>query len=336
MTKAKTKSLPKQAVAYVLRQGEGETFNVAGQVVHVLAGREETNGGYGAVVCEATLDRQPIPLHYHEREYDTWFCTRGRLRIWANGKSRILTEGDFAFVPPNDVHSYQSVAPRTQFFGIVAPGGWEGFFGSAGSEWAEPGLPPENHPFDFSRMGMSMQRYGVMRVPEQIYADVSSGDTTDRALPGGRQSYVLQAGYGQRHRLAGHLSTQVLPRSLCDGVTDIRTIEAGQGASMPAIRHVHTHVNLYLLSGTLSLSLNGEAHVLSAGDFANIPAGTAYATQVESGAARWLLSAANGDGLEFWDELGASTEEFTFGPAREENLAQLLKGSVTSDIGVAG
>lgn len=336
MTKTNAEVLPGRAVAYVLREGEGKSFNVAGQVIRILAGREETNGGYGAVVCEATLDRQPIPLHYHEREYDTWFCTRGRLRIWANGHSRLLTEGDFAFVPPNDVHSYQSVAPRTQFFGLVAPGGWEGFFGSAGTDWDLPGLPLENHPFDFSRMGPAMQRFAVMRTPEATYAELSDGNATDRALPASRKSYVLQAGYGVRRRLAGHLSTQLLPRSLCDGMADMRTIEAGEGAEMPAIRHARTHVNLYLLSGTVSLQLDGQVYQLTAGDFANIPAGTAYATCVESGAARWLLTAANGDGLEFWDQFGVVTTEFTFGPAGSEDLAQFARGNFTADITVAG
>ncbi|MDQ0458151.1 cupin domain-containing protein [Rhizobium paknamense] len=324
--------LPGKAIPYVLRQGQGDVFVVAGQVVRVLAGREETQGGYGAVVCEATLDRQPIPLHFHEREHDTWFCTRGRLRVWANGVSRILTEGDFAYVRPYDVHSYQSVAPRTQFFGIVAPGGWEGFFGNAGSEWHEPGLPPVNHPFDFSRMGMSMQCFGVMRVPEQVYAEVTSGDETDRALPTEPKSYALQAGYGPRHRLAGHLSTQVLSPGLCDGTVDMRTIEAGHGAVMPALAHARTHVTLYLLEGALRLTLNGESHDLRPGDFANIPAGTAYATEVTGVAARWLLSGANGEGLSLWDELGEATEEFTFAPAAGDGWAALAQAAAKADV----
>lgn len=324
------RTLPGKSVAYVLRQGEGDAFNVAGQIITVLAGTDETAGGYGAVVCEATLDRQPIPLHYHEREYDTWFCTRGRLRIWAENSSRILTEGDFAFVPPNAVHAYQSVAPRTQFFGIVAPGGWEGFFEGAGSVWLDPGLPASNHPFDFSRMGPAMQRFGVMRMPEAVYAEVTDGDATDRQLPQQRQSFVLQSGYGPRHRLAGHLATTVLPASLCDDRMEIRTIEAGLGASMPPIRHAETHVNLYLLSGALSLVLDGETYVMGAGDFANIPAGTVYSTQVLSGSARWLLSSANGTGLAFWDSQGVETQEFTFQAAGDQDLRQIL--NPTSDL----
>ncbi|MCO6188435.1 quercetin 2,3-dioxygenase family protein [Rhizobium sp. L1K21] len=312
LEKVTIKQAPGKDVPYILREGEGKCLLVAGQMVHLLAGVEETAGGYGAVVCEATYDRQAIPLHYHEREHDTWLCTRGRLQVWCGEQSRILTEGDFAYVKPYDVHSYRSVAPRTSFFGVVAPGGWEGFFTAAGEEWQEAGLPPENHPFDFSRMGPAMGQYGVMRVDGATYAEATNGDETDRVLPTEPASYILQSGYGLTRRLNGHMSTVVLSRAITEGALDMRTIEAGHGAGMPAIVHAATHVSLYLMSGTLRLTLGGEENILNAGDFANIPAGTAYATRVEGGHARWVLSGANGDGLEFWDRAGAKTQEFVF------------------------
>lgn len=307
-----TKTTGGEPAPYVLKAGEGRCFNVAGQLIRILAGIDETAGGFGAVVCEATYDRQPIPMHFHEREHDTWFCTRGRLRVWFGHHSRVLTDGDFAYVPPHEIHSYQSVAPRTEFFGIVAPGGWEKFFEESGEAWGLPGLPPGNHPFDFSRMGRSMAKYRIMRVEGAHYADAISGDESDRALPTQRSAFVLQAGYGVRHRLNGHLSTRVLGRDLSADLLDMRTIEAGHGAEMPSIHHVKTHVFLYVVHGTLRLTIDGRAEVLGPGASANIPAGVAYKTRVDGRSARWLLSAAHGDGLSFWDDLGTATPEFTF------------------------
>jgi quercetin 2,3-dioxygenase len=317
-TETASETLPKAAEPYIVRSGDGASLLVAGQVIRVLADTEQTNGAFGAVVCEATLDRQAIPLHWHEREHDTWFCTRGRLQVWKGDESRVLTPGDFAYVQPRDVHSYQSVAPRTQFFGIVAPGGWEGFFSAAGQEWLSPGLPPENHPFDFSRMGPAMGRYGVMRAAEASYAPASNGDATDRTLPAGPSSYILQSGYGLRRCLLGHISTQVLSNAITLGKLDMRTIEAGRGAKMPAISHDETHVFLYLLDGAVTLTINGETHELYAGDAANIPAGAAYATDVVSGSARWILSSSNGNGQEFWDKAGSETAEYTYQPSQPE------------------
>lgn len=290
---------PGEALPYILRAGEGAAMVVAGQVVRTLAGVDETAGGYGVVTLDSAFDRQPIPLHFHEKEHDTWLCTRGRLNVWANDTCRTLTEGDFAYVKPGDVHSYQCVSPRTQFFGVVAPGGWEGFFHAAGQPWSSPSLPPPDYRYDFSRMGPAMGRFGVMRV-EGSYAEPTNGDASDRVLPGGPASYVLQSGYGERRSLNGHLATTLLSMAVSEGALDMRTIEAGQGASMPDLSHAGTHVTLYVLNGTLRLTLDGVGHLLSSGDFANIPAGIAYATEVISGAARWVLTSANGNGLDYW------------------------------------
>ena len=304
-------SLPGKTVPYVLRAGEGVCSLVAGQILRLVAGVDETSGGFGAVACEATVDPVPVPLHYHEREHDTWFCTRGKLRLWSGNTSRILSEGDFAYVKPGDVHAFQCIAPHSQFFGSIAPGGWESFFAAAGEEWpAMAGLPLKDHPMDFAKIGRAMGQYRVMPTPEAKYADVSNGDETDRVLPDGPASYVLQAGYGRRRRLNGHLSTAVLPMVVSNGTLEMRTIEAGHGAQMPAVYHEKTHVLLYMLEGMVRLTMNGEDHLLSAGDTANIPAGVSYATKVESCNGRWLLNAANGNGLDFWDTLGKETDEY--------------------------
>ncbi|WP_027487313.1 cupin domain-containing protein [Allorhizobium undicola] len=323
--------LPAKAVPYILREGQGETFVVAGQIVRVLAGTAQTNGGFGAMVCDATLDRQAIPLHFHEKEHDTWFCIRGRLRIWANGISRVLTDGDFAYVKPYDVHSYQSVAPHTQFFGVVAPGGWEGFFESAGMPWTGAAMPGENDPFDFSRMGPSMQKYRIMRVPEQDYAPITNGDDEDRVLPHEAKSYILQSGYGDRIRAGGHLVTQVLSPKASEGSLDMRTIEAGQGAAMPACRHGQAHLTLYVLQGTLRLTLNGQPHELRPGDFANIPAGTIYATEVASHSARWIASASKDKALSLWDALGTKAEAFSFVAGKLDTAQMTGTPDATSD-----
>lgn len=307
---------------------------VAGQLVRILAGVDETASGYGAVLLESTIDKRPIPLHIQAKEHDTWLCTRGRLQIWANDTCRVLTEGDFAYVQPGDVHSYQCVAPRTEFFGIVAPGGWEGFFDDAGEPWASSALPEPTHPYDFSRMGPAMGKHGVMRV-EKDYCAPSSGDATDRVLPELSASYVLQSGYGTRYRLNGHLATTMLSMAITKGAVEMRSIEAGRGAVMRFLRHARTHLSLFVLNGTLKLTLNGVTNELHDGDFANIPAGTAYRTEVTSGHARWVYSAANGDGLDYWTTSGEPTESFAFDGQAVGNGGQALVVD-SADVEVAG
>lgn len=314
--------MPAESNAYILRHGESRVTNlVAGQMVRTLADTRSTDGGFGAVLLESTIDRQPIPLHYHVKEHDTWLCTRGRLQVWCGDQSRILTDGDFAYVQPGDIHAYRCLSPRTQFFGIVAPGGWEGFFDAAGEKWEQPGLPEANHPFDFSRMGPAMGRYGVMRAEGATYAEAANGDATDRNLPEGPASYFLQQGYGLRLRAMGHLSTTLLTRAVSRDHIEMRVIEGLKDAAMPALRHDQTHVFLYVLEGKVALTLGSEETVLHAGDSVNIPAGTDYGTTVVSGHARWVLTSAHGNGLDIWDRLGRATETFSPAAMPDETLA---------------
>ena len=291
---------------YVLRAGDGRCHLVAGQMVRTLAGTHETAGGFGAVVCDAPLDGGPIPMHWHAREHDTWFCTRGRLQVWCGDQSRVLGPGDFAYVKPGDTHSYRSVAPRTQFFGIVAPGGWEGFFADAGEVWGMTGLPPTGHPFDFSRMGPAMGKYGIMRVENPVYADAMPIDARDHQLPDAHASYFREAGYGKRRALFGHLSTAMMTAAETNGMADMRLIEGGRDAATPTLRHRATHLFLYVVDGRVALTLDGSEHLLAGGDAANIPAGTAYATRVVSSAARAVASSAGGNGAAMWDQAGGN------------------------------
>lgn len=323
------------AIPYVLRAGEGVSHLVAGQVVRTLAGIEQTAGGFGAMVCDAPLDRGPIPMHWHEREHDTWLCVRGKLQVWSGDQSRVLTPGDFAYVKPGGTHSYQSVAPRTQFFGVVAPGGWEQFFADAGEVWGMTGLPPADKPFDFSRVGPAMGKHGIMRVEHPSYAQATPVGAQDQRLPGEHASYFLEAGFGARRTAFGHLSTAVLTMAESDGFIDMRVIEGGHDAALPTLRHTDTHQFLYILDGLVALTLDGTTHSLSSGDSANIPAGTTYATQILSGAARWVATASGGNGADLWVAAGSDCTAFCYPIAhdRDADLAR-LKNADHVDIAV--
>ncbi|MDZ7906548.1 MAG: quercetin 2,3-dioxygenase family protein [Cypionkella sp.] len=292
---------------FIRKAGTARKRLVAGQILHLLAEGHETANAFGMVICDSGIDGRPIPRHYHEREHDTWFCLRGKLQIWANDTSRVLTAGDFAYVPPGEAHSYQCKSPQTQFFGIVSPGGWEAFFDMAGDPWEADGLPEPGHPYDFAKMGPAMGKYDVHPV-EQKFCAAENGDATDMALPSQKASYILQAGYGPRARLGGHLVTTLLPGSLCDNAIDMITIEGGRGATLPTIRHTSTHVALFVMNGTLKLTLDGTTHELSAHDVANIPAGVSYSTEITSGSAQWIASGGNGNGLSIFARAGQDTE----------------------------
>ena len=304
--------LPGAPVPYVVRHGRGLRHLVAGEMVTTLAGGTETAGAYGVLVADSPWARGPIPMHYHEREYDTWLCTRGKLRIWCEDQCRTLRPGDFAYAAPFANHSYQGVSPRMGFFGVVAPGGWEQFMADAGEVWGMTALPPADRPFDFSRMGPAMAKHDVHRVAEPVYAEAQEMGDGDQDLPAEGRSYFLDAGHGPRATLLGHLATTLITAAQTGGTLDMRTLEAGRDAAMPMLRHGDTHLFLYVLHGEIALQMGGQEYRLAAGDGANIPAGTPYATRVTSGNARWVLAGGNGNGLTLWDRAGLACRDFNY------------------------
>ena len=92
------RELPGEAVPYSLADGDGRAHLLLGQVGRALAGAEETANAMSVMTALGPADR-PIPMHYHEKEHDYFFCVRGRIQVWADGESRILAPGDVASVP---------------------------------------------------------------------------------------------------------------------------------------------------------------------------------------------------------------------------------------------
>ena len=129
--------------------------------------------------------------------------------------------------------------------------------------------------------------------------------------------------------------TAVLTAAESNGFVDMRVIEGGHDAALPTLRHATTHQFLYLLDGMVAVTVEGTEHRLTAGDCANIPAGTAYATRILSGTARWIASSSGGDGATMWDVAGTETGAFSFalhGDAAAD-LAQL--GDTGVDVALA-
>lgn len=287
-------ALPDAAVPYILRSGQGPTLLVAGQVIRVLARGAETAGAFGVVICTAPLDPQPIPMHWHDYEHDTWLCTRGRLQVWCKDESRILYPGDFAYVKPGDTHSYRSVAPHTEFFGVVSPGGWESFFYESGEAYDGVIFPDPKRPFDFRRMGAAMAKYDVKMAPDVAFAEAIE-NSTDYALPGRSKSYFLQAGYGTRRLLGGHLITALMTGTESDGHIEMHTFAAPDGTVFPLHSMPVSHRFLHVMEGRIEISLQGKSYTLDVGDSVSIPAGVAFMTKVVSRHARWsLVGSGNG------------------------------------------
>ena len=223
------RELPGEAVPYSLADGEGRAHLLLGQVGRALAGAEETGNAMSVMTALGPADR-PIPMHYHEKEHDFFLCVRGRIQVWADGASRILSPGDIASVPAGVVHAYQFHSHYSQFMGPIAPAGWDRFFDFTGTPYAGPAYPQvDPSPPPFERFGAAEGKFAMKYLPEEPYPEATTGP--DDSLPGKPAAYFLRAGEGPRHTLFGQVAYQVLTGAESGGALGMTVTEGPKGAA---------------------------------------------------------------------------------------------------------
>jgi quercetin 2,3-dioxygenase len=315
-------TLPGRPVPYVLEAGSGRAHVLLGEVGRALVGAEESAGAMSVMSLDGPRAQRPIPLHYHDLEYEFFYCLRGAIQLWADDESRVLAPGDFGFIPPGTLHAYQLRGHHSEFVGPIVPGGWDRFFDLTGEPFAgacfpqgPPGPPP------FAKFGRAEIEFKMSYRPEATYAPARD-DAPDDALPGAQAPYFLRAGEGARHELAGQLQTALVTSDETGGRVAMTTVEMAKGPGLPAHVHERTHEALLVVEGRVRLTLDGSEHVLTRGDCASIPAGAEHAYRGDSHYTKLLTMSAPG-GLERLLMLaGEPTREHIFG-ARADGAPDL-------------
>jgi quercetin 2,3-dioxygenase len=320
---APVRDLPGAATPYYLADGDGRASLLLGQVGRTLAGTEETAGRMSVMSAVGPADR-PIPMHWHEREHDYFFCVRGRVQVWADGESRILTPGDVASVPAGVVHSYQFHDHFSQFMGPIAPAGWDRFFDFTGTPYDGPAYPQvDPSPPPFEKFGAAEGKFAMKYVMDAPYPEASTG--ADDALPGEPRPYFLRAGEGPRHELFGQIAFQVLTGAESGGALGMTVTEGPRSPLTPAHVHQRTHEGLYCLEGRMRVTADGEEHLLTRGDFFSVPSGVEHSYALDGHLTRFV-SMYGPAGPERLHELaGTVAEQRIFpaqaGPVDEDRLA---------------
>jgi quercetin 2,3-dioxygenase len=322
-SQAPVRELPGEAVPYYLAEGDGRAHLLLGQVGRALAGTEETNGAMSVMSALGPAGR-PIPLHRHDREHDYFFCVRGLVQVWADGESRILHPGDVASVPAGVLHAYQFHGHYSQFMGPIAPAGWDRFFDLCGTPYAGPAYPQvDNSPPPFAKFGEAEARFAMKYFPEEPYTEPTTGP--DDTLPGTASPYFLRAGEGPRHVLFGHVAFQLMSGSESGGALGMTVTEGPRGRAVPVHAHERTYEGFYCLDGRLRVTVEGEEHLLTRGDFMSIPAGAEHTYAMEGHLTRFA-SVYGPAGLERLHEVAGEVAEHRVfpeepGPVDRDRLA---------------
>jgi quercetin 2,3-dioxygenase len=157
--------LPDTAVPFVLEQGEGTRLLVADQLFTFL-GHQGNSHGQFITLMTAGPRGERIPMHFHEKHTETFFCVHGAMTMWANGQEVSLLPGDFMHVPAGTVHSYRLDGHDTRFMGVLTPGLFEPFFRTLGDPYEPHQFPLEPWPFRMDRVGPRMHEFDLKFVED--------------------------------------------------------------------------------------------------------------------------------------------------------------------------
>ncbi|MFD0690650.1 quercetin 2,3-dioxygenase [Actinomadura fibrosa] len=157
---------------YFVEKGQGDRAHLFGDLFTIYAGGEQTENTFNFFTCEGPKG-DVIPSHSHPDTYEVFYITAGAVRLFVEDTEgeqyeRLLTTGDFGFVPKNCPHAYRIERHHSQIVGVAAgPGGtFERFFESLGAATLDHGLPrtpvvPEPH-----RFGTVPQEHDVLFLPD--------------------------------------------------------------------------------------------------------------------------------------------------------------------------
>jgi quercetin 2,3-dioxygenase len=133
-------------------------------------------------------------------------------------------------------------------------------------------------------------------------------------LPGEKRAYFLKAGEGARYRVAGQLATYLARAGDTGGLLEVVVLAGGKGAGFPLHSHRRTREAMVVLEGSVELWLGARKYRMSAGDFANVPPGTAHGYAMQSHRTRILSWTVDGDAGGIYAEAGEPTEGYSYLP----------------------
>ncbi|WP_438387986.1 quercetin 2,3-dioxygenase [Actinopolyspora saharensis] len=163
---------PEPDKPYFLEKGEGDRAHLFGDMFTIYAGGEQTENTFNFFTCEGPKG-DIIPAHVHPDTYEVFYITAGAVRLFVEDtegvqQEKLLTPGDFGFVPKNCPHAYRMERHHSQVVGVAAgpAGTYERFFENLGAPTEQHGLPHEPVVPSAERFAEVAHRHDVRFLPE--------------------------------------------------------------------------------------------------------------------------------------------------------------------------
>lgn len=168
---------PEPGKPYFVEKGMGDRAHLFGDLFTIYAGGEQTENTFNFFTCEGPKG-DLIPAHTHADTYEVFYITHGAVRLFVadlEGEEyeKLLTPGDFGFVPKNCPHAYRMERHHSQIVGVAAgpgSGTFERFFEAMGTPTQELGIPARPQVPDPAKLGAVFQEYDVTMLPDHRWS----------------------------------------------------------------------------------------------------------------------------------------------------------------------
>jgi quercetin dioxygenase-like cupin family protein len=145
-----------------VRQGEGRSLWVSGELVTRKVASEQTGGAYS--LFEVVSQPQGgSPSHIQHREDEAFYVLEGEYEFLVEGRTLRMPAGSLLYVPKGNLHAYKNVGEGTgKMLVSQTPGGLhERFFEDLGKPAGDTSTPGPEEPPNVQRIVTIAAKYGI-------------------------------------------------------------------------------------------------------------------------------------------------------------------------------
>lgn len=130
---------------------------IGGSRMQVLLDAAAT-GGQLMLTRQVMRRGDAAPLHVHSREDEGFVVLQGRATFWVGEERHEVADGGVVWLPRDLPHTYRIDSEEAHVLSLCTPGGFEGFFRTAGHDLAAP--VPEGWAVTPQSMGAALAAHG--------------------------------------------------------------------------------------------------------------------------------------------------------------------------------
>lgn len=236
--------------------------------IEVVVGGADSEGRLSLVESIWT-PKFTVPPHYHKLHAETFYIIAGKVEWTIGGKTQIVGPGDAVHIPSNTVHSVRVLETMHSLM-FYQPGGYEDQVALETFYTAEQKKDPKIR----AHINTMTDFYPVTG-PVPALAPAVAGQA-NKGMPifsfRGKRGGFKEASVENVEFVVSGADTE----------GRLSVIESNWLPSFAAPLHFHKkHTEtFYIFSGKVEWTVNGETHVLGAGDAVHIPANTTHSVKV--------------------------------------------------------